>query len=218
MNTRPSDELGSFDSLIVQEGDRAAYAKEDVAPIPRLPRRGQRNWSFLRPDGAAAGHRRRCAACLRPMPAFGAQDGRVPAGLTETWFKAEAEGLYYGQCSELCRKDHAIMPICGAVVARDQFDAWRAAAVDDVEAANRNLMAANRRLTPVGRPLRQPTRTREGTRPWRFNCPHDDHDHKPQGFPASLVCIPPTTRISRTLYLISRSLPVSSAGPCSICH
>ena len=45
------------------------------------------------------------------MPAFGVKIDAVPGRLNETWFKAEREGLYYGQCSELCGKDHAYMPI-----------------------------------------------------------------------------------------------------------
>jgi cytochrome c oxidase subunit II len=76
------------------------------------------------------------------MPAFGVKMDAVPGRLNETWFKAEAEGLYYGQCSELCGKDHAYMPIAIRVVAQDKFDAWLAAAADDIEAANRNLVAA----------------------------------------------------------------------------
>ena len=41
------------------------------------------------------------------MPAFGVKIDAVPGRLNETWFKADREGLYYGQCSELCGKDHA---------------------------------------------------------------------------------------------------------------
>ena len=76
------------------------------------------------------------------MPAFGVKMDAVPGRLNETWFKAEAEGMYYGQCSELCGKDHAYMPIAVRVVSQEQFDAWLTAAADDVEAANRNLVAA----------------------------------------------------------------------------
>ena len=66
----------------------------------------------------------------------------VPGRLNETWFHAEREGLYYGQCSELCGKDHAFMPIAIRVVSEDQYNSWYTAAADDLQAANKNLMAA----------------------------------------------------------------------------
>jgi len=69
-------------------------------------------------------------------------DDAVPGRLNETWFKAEREGLYYGQCSELCGRDHAFMPIAIRVVTQEQFDAWKAAAAGDLEGANKALMAA----------------------------------------------------------------------------
>jgi cytochrome c oxidase subunit 2 len=62
--------------------------------------------------------------------------------LNETWFKAEKEGLYYGQCSELCGKDHAFMPIAIRVVSQAQYDTWLASAGDDIESANKALMAS----------------------------------------------------------------------------
>jgi cytochrome c oxidase subunit 2 len=56
------------------------------------------------------------------MPAFGVKIDAVPGRLNETWFKAEREGLYYGQCSELCGKDHAFMPIAIRVVSEDKYN------------------------------------------------------------------------------------------------
>lgn len=73
------------------------------------------------------------------LPAFGVKIDAIPGRLNETWFKAERTGLYYGQCSELCGKDHAYMPIAIRVVTDEQFEAWIAAAADDVEEANRIL-------------------------------------------------------------------------------
>ena len=64
---------------------------------------------------------------------------RYPGRINETYFKAEREGMFYGQCSELCGKDHAFMPIGVRVVSADQFAKWAAAAADDVEAANEML-------------------------------------------------------------------------------
>ena len=73
------------------------------------------------------------------MPSFGIKIDAVPGRLNETYFKAEREGLFYGQCSELCGKDHAFMPIAIRVVSEDLFKSWVAAAVDDVEGANKTL-------------------------------------------------------------------------------
>ena len=61
--------------------------------------------------------------------------------INEIWFKAEKEGLYYGQCSELCGQNHAFMPIAIRVVSESQYDSWLAAAKTDVGAANKALMA-----------------------------------------------------------------------------
>lgn len=70
------------------------------------------------------------------MPAFGVKMDAVPGRLNETWFRAEREGMYFGQCSELCGTDHAFMPIAIQVVAQDQFDAWSEMAATDLGAAN----------------------------------------------------------------------------------
>src|SRR6201985_3713476 len=58
------------------------------------------------------------------VPAFGIKIDAIPGRLNETWFKAEKTGMYYGQCSELCGKDHAFMPIAVRVVSDQEFTAW----------------------------------------------------------------------------------------------
>ncbi len=58
------------------------------------------------------------------MPAFGVKEDAVPGRLNETWFKATKEGVYYGQCSELCGNGHAYMPIVIEVVSKARFDEW----------------------------------------------------------------------------------------------
>jgi cytochrome c oxidase subunit II len=58
------------------------------------------------------------------VPAFGIKIDAVPGRLNETWFKATREGVYYGQCSELCGKDHAFMPIAVRVVSEQEFATW----------------------------------------------------------------------------------------------
>jgi cytochrome c oxidase subunit 2 len=58
------------------------------------------------------------------VPSFGIKIDAVPGRLNETWFKATKEGVYYGQCSELCGKNHAYMPIAVRVVSDSDFNAW----------------------------------------------------------------------------------------------
>src|ERR1700761_202546 len=58
------------------------------------------------------------------VPAFGIKIDAIPGRLNETWFKAEKTGMYYGQCSELCGKDHAYMPIAVKVVTDDEYAKW----------------------------------------------------------------------------------------------
>jgi cytochrome c oxidase subunit 2 len=58
------------------------------------------------------------------VPSFGIKIDAVPGRINETWFKATREGVYYGQCSELCGKDHAYMPIAVHVVSEQAFAAW----------------------------------------------------------------------------------------------
>ncbi|MBA3446047.1 MAG: cytochrome c oxidase subunit II, partial [Pseudaminobacter sp.] len=75
------------------------------------------------------------------MPAFGVKTDAVPGRINEIWFKAEKEGLYYGQCSELCGKDHAFMPIAVRVVSAAQYATWLTAAKADLAGANKALIA-----------------------------------------------------------------------------
>lgn len=58
------------------------------------------------------------------MPAFGVKIDAIPGRLNETWFYTEEVGNYYGQCSEICGKDHAFMPIQVTVVTRPEFEGW----------------------------------------------------------------------------------------------
>lgn len=59
-------------------------------------------------------------------PALGVKMDAVPGKLNETWFKAKKEGIYYGQCSELCGKLHGFMPIQINVVSEAAYEAWLA--------------------------------------------------------------------------------------------
>lgn len=61
------------------------------------------------------------------MPSFWVKMDAVPGRINETWFKVEREGVFFGQCSELCGTKHAFMPIAVEVVSQDKFNAWIAA-------------------------------------------------------------------------------------------
>ena len=77
------------------------------------------------------------------VPSFGIKIDAVPGRLNETWFNARETGIYYGQCSELCGKDHAFMPIAVRVVTKEEFAAFMAAfqAGGDYASANATLAA-----------------------------------------------------------------------------
>jgi cytochrome c oxidase subunit 2 len=58
------------------------------------------------------------------VQSFGSRVDAVPGRNNETWFKADREGVYYGQCSKICGKDHAFMPIAFRVVSQDAYNTW----------------------------------------------------------------------------------------------
>jgi cytochrome c oxidase subunit II len=76
------------------------------------------------------------------VPAFGIKIDAIPGRLNETWFKANKVGVYYGQCSELCGKDHAYMPIAVRVVSDQDFAAWVETAKKKFAANPANAFAA----------------------------------------------------------------------------
>lgn len=77
------------------------------------------------------------------IPSFGSKVDAVPGRVTATWFRADKEGIFYGQCSELCGKDHAFMPIAVRVVSQPVFDQWVAAyKANDQKKAQQILRAA----------------------------------------------------------------------------
>ena len=74
------------------------------------------------------------------VPAFGEKVDAVPGRLNEGWFRAETEGIYYGNCVELCGKDHSNMPIEVRVVSQAEFEEWvEATAAQGIGEANRML-------------------------------------------------------------------------------
>ena len=73
------------------------------------------------------------------IPAFGVKMDAVPGKLNETWFKANKEGIFYGQCSELCGPRHAFMPINVKVVSDKEFEDWIGFAKEEYASENINL-------------------------------------------------------------------------------
>jgi cytochrome c oxidase subunit 2 len=110
------DSKFEYDSLMLQDKERKpdqprllAVDNELVVPVNKVVR--------VQVTGADVIH-------SFAVPSFGIKIDAVPGRLNETWFKAEREGTYYGQCSELCGKDHAFMPIQVRVVNDNDFTAW----------------------------------------------------------------------------------------------
>jgi cytochrome c oxidase subunit II len=85
------------------------------------------------------------------VPSFGIKIDAIPGRLNETWFKATREGVYYGQCSELCGKDHAYMPIAVRVVSDRDYAAW-------LEQAKKKFARTDERPVSVAASELQPVR------------------------------------------------------------
>ncbi|CAH2401947.1 cytochrome c oxidase subunit II [Mesorhizobium escarrei] len=130
----------SFNSAILADSDRAAAGKEDRGAYPRLLAVDN---EMVVPVNTMTRVLVTAADVIHAfaMPSFGIKTDAVPGRINEVWFKAEKEGLYYGQCSELCGKDHAFMPIAIRVVSDAQYKTWLAAAGTDLPGANKALMA-----------------------------------------------------------------------------
>ena len=81
------------------------------------------------------------------ITALGVRMDAVPGRLNEVWFKAEKEGIYYGQCSKLCGKDHAYMPIAFRVVSEQAYEAWLADAKKKYASASSDVTVADAAAT-----------------------------------------------------------------------
>jgi cytochrome c oxidase subunit 2 len=77
------------------------------------------------------------------IPAFGVKQDGVPGRLAQLWFKAEKEGVYFGQCSELCGKDHAYMPITVKVVSEEAYENWLKGAKEEYAGASASYAVAS---------------------------------------------------------------------------
>ena len=129
------DQGKHFDSRILTEQERAAQTPEQ----PRLL--GVNNMLIVPVDATVRVEVTGTDVIHAfAVPAFGVIIDAVPGRLNETWFNARKVGVYYGQCRELCGKDHAFMPIAVRVVAQDTYDAWmKALQAGSVGDANKTL-------------------------------------------------------------------------------
>lgn len=118
------DEGVSFDALLLAKEDLAAngYAPDEyllaadnavVVPVNKT--------IVVQVTGADVIH-------SWAMPAFAVKQDGVPGRIAQLWFKAEREGVYFGQCSELCGQSHAYMPITVKVVSEEVYADWLARA------------------------------------------------------------------------------------------
>ena len=127
----PDNGKFEFDSLLSTEKDKGprllAVDNEMVVPVNKVVR--------VQTTAADVIH-------AFAMPSFGVKIDAIPGRLNETWFKATKEGMYYGQCSELCGKDHAFMPIAIRVVSDQEFAAWTEAAKKKYATAPANSFAS----------------------------------------------------------------------------
>jgi cytochrome c oxidase subunit II len=107
----PDNGKFEFDSLLVADKKPRLLGvdNEMVVPVNKVVR--------VQTTGADVIH-------AFAVPAFGIKIDSIPGRLNETWFKATKTGMFYGQCSELCGKDHAFMPIAVRVVSDQEFAAW----------------------------------------------------------------------------------------------
>jgi cytochrome c oxidase subunit II len=118
----------SVDSVMLQDGERQ-QAIEQGMPADQVPRNLAVDNEILVPVNKVVHVLVTSTDVIHAwtIPSFGSKVDAVPGRITATWFKATQEGLYFGQCSELCGKDHAYMPIAVRVVKDQVFADWAAA-------------------------------------------------------------------------------------------
>ena len=120
----------TFDSLMLNEEERAkAIASKRIAEA-EAPRLLAVDNEAVIPVGKIVRVQVTASDVIHKftVPSFGIKIDAIPGRLNETWFKAEREGIYYGQCSFICGQDHAYMPIAVRVVSQERYAAWLAEA------------------------------------------------------------------------------------------
>jgi cytochrome c oxidase subunit 2 len=118
----------SVDSVMLQNDERQAVVKSGI-PAEQVPRNLAVDNDILVPVNKVVHVLVTSSDVIHnwTIPSFGSKVDAVPGRITATWFKATKEGIYFGQCSELCGKDHAFMPIAVRVVKEQTFNDWAAA-------------------------------------------------------------------------------------------
>jgi len=112
----PDNGKFEFDSLMLKDGERKADQPRLLAVDNDMVVPVNKNIRVIT-AGSDVIH-------AFAVPSFGIKIDAIPGRINETWFRATREGVYYGQCSELCGKDHAFMPIAVRVVSEQAFLAW----------------------------------------------------------------------------------------------
>jgi cytochrome c oxidase subunit 2 len=136
----PDEEFG-FDALMIGGGfatwedlqaDEAAKAEAEEYGVTRTNWLLETDNAMVVPVGKVVRMQITGADVIHAwaIPAFGVKIDAVPGRLNETWFQADKTGIYYGQCSELCGKDHSYMPITVHVVSEEDYAAWLETALD----------------------------------------------------------------------------------------
>ena len=118
----------TVDSVMLQDAEREAVVKSGI-PADQVPRNLAVDNDILVPVNKVVHVLVTSTDVIHnwTIPSFGSKVDAVPGRITATWFKAMKEGIYFGQCSELCGKDHAFMPIAVRVVKEQVFNDWAAA-------------------------------------------------------------------------------------------
>ena len=127
--THEYPDLGvTVDSIMLQDAERAEVIGSGI-PAAQVPRNLAVDNDILVPVGKVVHVLITSSDVIHnwTVPSFGCKVDAVPGRITATWFKAMKEGIYFGQCSELCGKDHAFMPIAVRVVKEPLFNDWVAA-------------------------------------------------------------------------------------------
>lgn len=125
----PKDGGGfAFDSLMLDDKQRLELVNSGKAKPEEVPRLLGVDNEALVPVGKIVRLQVTAADVIHKfaLPAFGLKIDAIPGRLNETWFKAEKEGLYFGQCSFICGQNHAYMPIAIRVVSAERYAAWLA--------------------------------------------------------------------------------------------
>lgn len=118
----------AFDSLMLDEKQRAEAIATNKIPAAEAPRLLAVDNEAVVPVGKIVRVQVTGADVIHKftVPSFGIKIDAIPGRLNETWFKAEREGIYYGQCSFICGQNHAFMPIAFRVVSPERYAAWLA--------------------------------------------------------------------------------------------